>query len=150
MRVSPFLTRVISAYSFAPGVFATKCSSLFAPDTLALVVGSHNSVQLRYPLMSISLCLQFFTSSSDRLENVHSRGFKLANLTRRFAVALALLSGSTWAQQLSGAQIYMGYPGLSASCEQVLNTSVSCPIFLSPLSAKSVTPGSCLHLCALL
>jgi len=72
----------------------------------------------------------------------------MANLTRRYAVAVALLSASIWAQQLSGAQMYMGYPGLSTSCEQALNTSVSCPIILSPLSAKSVTPGSFLYLCA--
>jgi hypothetical protein len=67
-----------------------------------------------------------------------------------YAAVLALLFGSTWAQQPSGAQMYMGYLGLSESCEEALNTSVSCPIFLSPLSVKSVISRLCLYFCALL
>lgn len=53
----------------------------------------------------------------------------MTDLRMMFAVILTLLLSSTWAQQLSGAQMYMGYPGLSPSCEQALNTSVSCSIY---------------------
>ena len=63
-------------------------------------------------------------------------GFFMADLKMMYAVILTLLLGSTCAQQLSGAQMYMGYPGLSPSCEQALNTNVSCSIYLSSLSAK--------------
>jgi hypothetical protein len=57
-----------------------------------------------------------------------------------YAAVLALLFSSIWAQQLNGTQMDMGYPGLSTACGNALNTSVDCPIFLSPLSARSVPP----------
>ncbi|KAF2719531.1 carbohydrate-binding module family 50 protein [Polychaeton citri CBS 116435] len=44
------------------------------------------------------------------------------------------LVGSSWAQQLSGASMFVNYTGLSSSCVNALNTSVSCPLFLSPTS----------------
>jgi len=56
-----------------------------------------------------------------------------------YSTILLVSFGLTWAQQLSDFQIYMGYPGLSSSCEQALNTSVSCPAFLSSVSVRGGT-----------
>ena len=56
-----------------------------------------------------------------------------------FATVVLVSSSLAWAQQLSDSQAYIEYPGLSPSCEQALNTSVSCPIFLSQVSASGET-----------
>lgn len=120
----------------------TICLDLLARGTQPVLALGNHTIPYIFTDSAISRLPLPFASGSDQLKSVHLRGFEMENLMRRYAVALALLSASIRAQQLSGAQMYMGYPGLSTSCEQALNTSVSCPIFLSPLSAKSVTPGS--------
>jgi hypothetical protein len=42
------------------------------------------------------------------------------------------------AQQLSGSQMWMNYPGLSSQCLQALNTTVSCSLVLNSLSSRQV------------
>lgn len=58
---------------------------------------------------------------------------------------LALSPLVAFAQQLSDAYIPLSYPGLSTSCQDALNTSVSCPAFLSPLSVKYGYPERNTH-----
>lgn len=53
-------------------------------------------------------------------------------------VMTLLLLDSTTAQQPSGSQMHMAYPGISDSCGDALNTTVDCPRFISSLSVKSV------------
>jgi hypothetical protein len=51
--------------------------------------------------------------------------------------AVVLMFSAAMAQQLSGAQMFVSYQWLSASCIDALNTTVSCPIFLGPLSLSN-------------
>ena len=60
------------------------------------------------------------------------------NLTSSSHVLLAFLVDAVWSQQLQGGSMSMTYPGLSKSCQQALNTSVSCPFALDSLSQKCV------------
>ncbi|KAI9823660.1 MAG: hypothetical protein M1826_007678 [Phylliscum demangeonii] len=62
---------------------------------------------------------------------------KLSAAVLALALALSIGITTTCAQQLSGSQMFIGYPGLSPSCQHALNTTVSCPPFLSPLSANN-------------
>jgi len=56
-----------------------------------------------------------------------------------YTALLGSYSGIALAQQLTDAYIPMSYPGLGDNCLEALNTSVSCPAYLSPLSVKYVT-----------
>ncbi|KAL5360255.1 hypothetical protein BJX96DRAFT_184441 [Aspergillus floccosus] len=42
----------------------------------------------------------------------------------------------SWGQQLSGAETFMDYPGLSTACQGALETNVTCPPFLRSVSAS--------------
>ncbi|KAL4739523.1 hypothetical protein BDV11DRAFT_169938 [Aspergillus similis] len=56
---------------------------------------------------------------------------------RYISTALGLLFAvSGHCQQLSDAPSYINYPGLSEACLTALNTTVSCPPFLNPVSAS--------------
>ncbi|KAJ5153569.1 LysM domain protein [Penicillium canariense] len=56
---------------------------------------------------------------------------------RYISTALGLLFAvSGHYQQLSDAPSYINYPGLSEACLTALNTTVSCPPFLNPVSAS--------------
>ncbi|OJJ66409.1 hypothetical protein ASPBRDRAFT_666024 [Aspergillus brasiliensis CBS 101740] len=56
---------------------------------------------------------------------------------RTFCVLLWMLPlRLSWGQQLSGAASFMDYPGLSTACRGALETNVTCPPFLRPISAS--------------
>ncbi|KAL7622002.1 hypothetical protein AAE478_007503 [Parahypoxylon ruwenzoriense] len=65
------------------------------------------------------------------------------------AVLCFLLLSPSWAQQLNGTYMNVDYPGLSDACKGALNTSVSCPLFLSQRSSNGgiLDAGSVNALC---
>ena len=72
----------------------------------------------------------FFSRSFHRASFTHS----MARLSWASAASLVLLLWGVWSQQLQGSYRYISYPQLSQSCQNALNTTVTCPLALAPLA----------------
>jgi hypothetical protein len=126
---------VLSLCSLAAAGSLFRCPSALVLNKIVLLmicrdVHSHNTNLLlpHFARQNRAFAMQPFTTSFSRLVRI---------------ALIAPYAGLALAQQLTGAHIPLSYPGLDSNCLEALNTSVSCPAFLSPLSVKCVSLRMC-------